>query len=104
MGWRLEAEQLTAPGIYFRRKESLISHFHVGQGKDQLGRITGVGETVMQTGWVGSCWVLKHAEPFRAALLLTPSVIVLELQNKPEKLWMLQPSRSRINHPGLDAF
>ena len=28
----------------------------------------------------------------------------LGLQKKPEKLWMLQPSHSRINHAGLAAF
>lgn len=49
-GWRLEAERL-------KKKRGIHLYFYGEQGKEQLGRITGVGETVMQTGWGGSCWV-----------------------------------------------
>lgn len=51
------------------KKRKPAKQLHVEQRKEQLGRIIGVGDAVMQTGWVGSWSVLKHPEPFQAALL-----------------------------------
>lgn len=93
--------KLNGPGDLFQKGRTINQPLPRRTG--QLGRIAGVGDAVMQTGWVGSCWVLKCPEPFRAALLLTPGLTVPELHNKAEKLRMLQPRSSRINRSGSDA-
>lgn len=82
----------------------LFEKFHGERGAER-GRMTGVGDAAMQTGWVGTGEVLKYPAPSQAINAQGRRTGgKLGLEKEPEKPWMLQPSHSRINRSGLAAF